>query len=112
MTYTCPWRDPCQWSEAEPARSVTRVGVRSIALFGLIFCNVGLCCFNQLLNNIKISDGRCIMNSLQRRFVSNAVCGLTICEDFDEDGLPVGDNPNIVVFSFVLKCLCIHVFEI
>jgi hypothetical protein len=27
-----PWRDPCQWSEAEPARSVTRVAIRCIAL--------------------------------------------------------------------------------
>jgi hypothetical protein len=35
ITYPCPWRDPCQWSEAEPARSVTRVGIRCIALFDL-----------------------------------------------------------------------------
>ncbi len=51
------------------------------------------------------------MHSLQCRFVSNSVCRLTFCEDFNEDGLPVGDNPNLVVFSVVLKCLCIHVFE-
>jgi hypothetical protein len=30
-----PWRDSCQWSEAEPARGVTRVAIRWIALFGL-----------------------------------------------------------------------------
>ena len=40
MTYTCPRRGPCQRSEAEPARSVTRVGVRSIALFDLF----SVCC--------------------------------------------------------------------
>ena len=32
-----PWRDLCQWSEAEPARSVTRVAIRWIALLALPF---------------------------------------------------------------------------
>ena len=31
----CPWRDPCQWSVAEPARSMPRVGVSCTALFAL-----------------------------------------------------------------------------
>ena len=37
ITDACLWHDPCQWSEAEPARSMTRVGIRCIALLGLFF---------------------------------------------------------------------------
>ncbi len=41
ITDTYPWRDTCQRSEAEPARSMTRVGVRWIALFAFyVFCSV------------------------------------------------------------------------
>ena len=33
VSYPCPWRDPCQWSVAQPARSMPRVGVSCTALF-------------------------------------------------------------------------------
>ena len=111
LTYGYPWRASCR-ERSDQAGSVTRVAVRCSALFGLIFCDVGLGRLNKLLNNIKISDGSGVVNGFKCCFVAESISWPSFGEDFDKNGLAVGNNPDLIILPVMLKFLCIHGFKV